>query len=44
MRQKSFANTTNVNELNEEISNQKSKIREAIRTYLEDTGLMFRGV
>lgn len=41
---RSFANTANVNELNEEISNQKSKIREAIRTYLEDTGLMFRGV
>ena len=41
---KTFANTTNINDLEKEISNQQSKISEAIRLYLIDTGLLYRGV
>lgn len=41
---KTFANTTNLTELEKEISNQKKKITEEIRLYLLHTGLLYRGV
>lgn len=40
---RTFANVTNINDLDKEITNQKSKIKEVIRTYLLDTGLLYRG-
>lgn len=40
---RTFANATNIKDLDEEISNQKSKIHEEIRIYLLDTGLLYRG-
>lgn len=36
--------TSSVNDIEVEISNQKSKIIEEIRMYLLDTGLLYRGV
>lgn len=41
---RTFANTTNLNDLENEISNQKLKIIEEIRMYLIHTGLLYRGV
>lgn len=41
---RTFANTTNISDLEKEISNQKSKISEVIRLYLKDTDLLYRGV
>lgn len=41
---RTFANTTNLNDLENEISNQKVKIIEEIRMYLLHTGLLYRGV
>lgn len=41
---RTYANTTKLMDLDLEISNQKSKIIEAIRVYLLDTGLLYRGV
>lgn len=41
---RTFANTTNLNDLENEISNQKAKIIEEIRMYLLHTGLLYRGV
>ena len=40
---RTFANTTNIKDLDEEISNQKAKIHDEIRTYLLHTGLLYRG-
>lgn len=39
-----YANTTSIKELDEEISNQKNKIREEIEKYLLFTGLLNRRV
>lgn len=36
--------TSSVSDIETEISNQKSKIKEEIRMYLLDTGLLYRGV
>lgn len=41
---RTFANTSNLSDLEKEISNQKSKIKEEIRLYLLHTGLLYRGV
>lgn len=41
---RTFANTTNLTDLEKEISNQKNKILEGIRLYLLHTGLLYRGV
>ncbi len=41
---RTFANTTNLTDLEKEISNQKNKIIEEIRLYLLRTGLLYRGV
>ena len=41
---RTFANTNNMKDLEDEISNQKNKIQEEIRKYLLHTGLMYRGV
>lgn len=41
---RTFANATNLNDLENEISNQKLKIIEEIRMYLLHTGLLYRGV
>lgn len=41
---RTYANTTSVTDLEEEISNQKKKITEEIRLYLLHTGLLYRGV
>lgn len=41
---RTFANTTNIADLEKEISNQKNKILEEIRLYLLHTGLLYRGV
>lgn len=41
---KNYANTNNLKELDEEISNQKNKIREEIENYLLFTGLLNRRV
>lgn len=41
---RTFANATNLNDLENEISNQKAKIIEEIRMYLLHTGLLYRGV
>ncbi len=41
---RTFANTTNLTDLEKEISNQKNKILEEIRLYLLHTGLLHRGV
>lgn len=41
---RTFANTTNVKDLDVEISNQKEKIREELRKYLLMTGLLYRGI
>lgn len=41
---RTFANTTNLTEIEKEISNQKNKITEEIRLYLLHTGLLYRGV
>ena len=35
--------TSSVNDIETEISNQKTKIKEEIRMYLLDTGLLYRG-
>lgn len=40
---RTFANTNKLSELDEEISNLKNKIKEEIRMYLLDTGLLYRG-
>ena len=40
---RTFANTTNIKDLDEEISSQKDKIHDEIRTYLLHTGLLYRG-
>ena len=36
--------TANVNDIDVQISNQKEKIKEDLRRYLLDTGLLYRGV
>lgn len=36
--------TANVNDIDVQISNQKEKIKEELRTYLLSTGLLYRGV
>ena len=36
--------TANVNDIDVQISNQKEKIKEELRRYLLDTGLLYRGV
>lgn len=41
---RTFANITNINDLDKEISNQKAEVKEEIRLYLINTGLLFRGV
>lgn len=41
---RTFANTSNLAELEKEISNQKNKIIEDIRLCLLHTGLLYRGV
>lgn len=41
---RTFANTTNLTDLEKEISNQKNRILEEIRLYLLHTGLLYRGV
>jgi hypothetical protein len=41
---RTFANTSNLSDLEKEISNQKNKIIEEIRLYLLHTGLLYRGV
>ena len=41
---RTFANTTNLTDLEKEISNQKNKILEEVRLYLLHTGLLYRGV
>ena len=41
---RTFANTTNIADLEKEISNKKNKILEEIRLYLLHTGLLYRGV
>ena len=41
---RTFANTSNLTDLETEISNQKNKIVEEIRLYLLHTGLPYRGV
>lgn len=41
---RTFANTSNLNDLEQEISNQKTKIKEEIGLYLLHTGLLYRGV
>lgn len=41
---KNYANTTSLKELDEEISNQKNKIKEEIENYLMFTGLLNRSV
>lgn len=41
---KTFANTSNLSDLEKEISNQKANIKEKIRLYLLHTGLLYRGV
>lgn len=41
---RTFANTTNLTDLEKEISSQKNKIIEEIRLYLLHTGLLYRGV
>ena len=41
---RTFANTSSLNDLEEEISNQKNKILEEIGLYLIHTGLLYRGV
>lgn len=41
---RTFANTSSLNDLEEEISNQKNKIIEEIGLYLIHTGLLYRGV
>lgn len=41
---RTFANTTNLTDLEKEISNQKNKILEEIRLYLLHTGLLYRGI
>ena len=41
---RTFANITNLSDLEKEISNQKNKIKEEIRVYLLHTGLLYRGV
>lgn len=41
---RTFANTTNLTDLEKEISNQKNKILEEISLYLLHTGLLYRGV
>lgn len=41
---RTFANTTNLTDLEKEISSQKNKIIEEIRLYLLYTGLLYRGV
>lgn len=41
---RTFANTSSLNDLEEEVSNQKNKITEEIGLYLIHTGLLYRGV
>lgn len=41
---RTFANTTNISEIEKEITNQKAKIIETIKLYLINTGLLYRGV
>lgn len=41
---RTFANITNIEDLEKEVSNQKNKIKEEIRLYLLYTGLLYRGV
>ena len=41
---RTFANTSNLTDLETEIANQKNKIIEQIRLYLLHTGLLYRGV
>ena len=41
---RTFANTTSIKELEQEISNQKAKIIEEIERYLLFTGLLYRGI
>lgn len=41
---RTFANTSNLTDLETEISNQRNKIIEQIRLYLLHTGLLYRGV
>lgn len=40
---RTFANTTNLKDLEDEIINQKAKIKDEIRKYLIHTGLLYRG-
>ena len=39
-----YANATNIKELDEEITNLTNKIKEEIKRYLINTGLLYRGV
>lgn len=41
---RTFANATNLSDLEKEVSNQKDKIKEKIRLYLLHTGLLYSGV
>lgn len=41
---RTFANVTNIRDLQQEISNQETKIIKEIRKYLLNTGLLYRGV
>lgn len=41
---RTFANTTNIKDLDVEISNQKQKIKEELKKYLLMTGLLYRGI
>lgn len=41
---RTFANVSNINDLDDQISDLKAKIVEEIRKYLINTGLMYRGV
>lgn len=41
---KTYANTNKISDLDQEISNLKTKIIEEIRMYLLNTGLLYRGI
>lgn len=41
---RTYANSNNLKELEQEINNQKSKISEEIEKYLAFTGLLYRGI
>ena len=41
---RTFANSNDIKDLDTQISNQKENIKEELKKYLLDTGLLFRGV